>query len=100
MVANSAGCVDGFRPRIGTHHAETLTEPPRRFHAERVVTAGAAVLHHLDIAETGERQPRCSAADRAGNGLVDILEALQVTAQPAQVAHLERPVGGQLPLDI
>src|SRR5438128_5805844 len=99
-MADSTGCVDGFRPGIGTDDADTLAEPARRFHAERVVRSSPAVLHKLDIAEALVWTPRRGAADRPWNTLVGILEALKVTALPTQVPDLECPVARQLSLNV
>ena len=57
-------------------------------------------MHVLDVAETGVGRTRNRAAHRAGNRLVDVLEALQVTALSAQVSDFECPVRGQLALDV
>ena len=49
-------------------------------------------MHELDVAKPRVGHARRNVAHGAWDGLIDILEALQVAALSAQVAQLECPV--------
>src|ERR1700730_17257053 len=100
LVADSACRVDRLCPGVRTDDAETPMESPRGFDTQRIVIAVATVLHILDIAKSGPRRSRGCASNGPWNRLVDVLEALQVPALPAQVPGLDRPVRSHLPLNV
>jgi hypothetical protein len=81
LKAYTARGVDRFRPGVGGDDADASAEATGRFEAERVVTAIAAIVHPLDIAEARIGCTRSRAATGAFGS------ACSLAAEP-----LEQPV--------